>query len=136
MKMTHDERFATLAPAYALGALEADEAASFEAHLSSGCEACAAELDAQAGAIARLPEQAGIRPQRRGGAGRPVRLLRRVLRRPRVPRGIDRLPVRMGLPERSPSAARPHSTVGFQSGWGGRPGGACPPLESAPEFTS
>ncbi len=44
-----------LAGAYALGALDADEAAAFEAHLGTGCEACRAELGRERELVAALP---------------------------------------------------------------------------------
>lgn len=50
--MTHAEL--ALAPAYALGALDADERAAFEAHLAT-CAACAAEVRAHAEVAALLP---------------------------------------------------------------------------------
>jgi len=42
MSGTHDE-MVVLAPAYVLGALEADERRAFEAHLAE-CDRCAAEV--------------------------------------------------------------------------------------------
>lgn len=50
--MTHEEL--ALAPAYALGALDDDERAAFEAHLAT-CDACAAEVRAHAEVAALLP---------------------------------------------------------------------------------
>lgn len=50
--MTHEQL--ALAPAYALGALDDDERAAFEAHLAT-CDACAAEVRAHAEVAALLP---------------------------------------------------------------------------------
>lgn len=44
---------------YAVGALRGDDARQFEAHLSGGCDACAAEVNAFAAAAAHLADAAG-----------------------------------------------------------------------------
>ncbi|MBI1845906.1 MAG: anti-sigma factor [Candidatus Rokubacteria bacterium] len=51
--MSH-ERFDDLAPVYALGALDGDEAVEFERHLAGGCERCQAVLDDAHEAFATL----------------------------------------------------------------------------------
>jgi anti-sigma factor ChrR (cupin superfamily) len=48
--------------AYALGALEAGEARAFEAHLSSGCAACRADVEAHRAVLARVDADAGCEP--------------------------------------------------------------------------
>lgn len=65
------------AAAYALGALDAEAAAAFEAHLAEGCARCAAEVDAfqrvavelaQAGPAVAPPAAVRARVLRRAGA--------------------------------------------------------------------
>jgi putative transcriptional regulator len=68
MGMTPDDPFAALAPAYALGALDADEAALFVEHLASGCAGCAEEVEAHGAALGALapagePPDAIVREQ-------------------------------------------------------------------------
>ncbi|MBI2216026.1 MAG: anti-sigma factor [Candidatus Rokubacteria bacterium] len=53
MNRDHDA-YETLASVYALGALDGDDLAEFEAHLARGCERCAATLSASEETIARL----------------------------------------------------------------------------------
>jgi anti-sigma factor ChrR (cupin superfamily) len=43
------------AGAYALGALDAEERAEFEAHLAAGCDACRAEIAVEQALVAALP---------------------------------------------------------------------------------
>jgi anti-sigma-K factor RskA len=62
----HDE-LTLLAPAYALGALDADERRAFEAHLST-CQVCAAEVRSLAriaAGLAQTPTQVSPRPELR-----------------------------------------------------------------------
>jgi anti-sigma factor ChrR (cupin superfamily) len=49
-----DDELKGQAALYSLGALDAEEARAFEAHISEGCEACAAELREFAGVAASL----------------------------------------------------------------------------------
>ncbi|MBI1737182.1 MAG: anti-sigma factor [Candidatus Rokubacteria bacterium] len=51
--MNHEE-FATLAAGYAVGALDGDDLARFEAHLAAGCAACEATLRAHDETLARV----------------------------------------------------------------------------------
>ena len=55
--MTH-EPFDTLAPVYAVGALDGDDLVRFEAHLREGCAECAAVLRASAEAFVALAGEA------------------------------------------------------------------------------
>jgi anti-sigma factor ChrR (cupin superfamily) len=57
-EMTAD-RFGALAAPYALGALEGEERAAFEAHLPA-CPACAAAVEREAGVVASIPK--GLEP--------------------------------------------------------------------------
>lgn len=66
-----------LAAAYALGTLDADAAAAFEAHLAQGCARCAGEVEAfqrvavdlaEAGTVAAPPAAVRARVLRRAGA--------------------------------------------------------------------
>jgi len=52
--MNEHETFDALAAVYALGALDGDDLARFEAHLAAGCERCAATLRESDEALARL----------------------------------------------------------------------------------
>lgn len=66
MSSLHDE-LTLLAPAYALGALDADERRAFEAHVAT-CQACAAEvrsLARVAAGLAQTPMQVSPRPELR-----------------------------------------------------------------------
>ncbi len=66
MSSLHDE-LTLLAPAYALGALDADERREFEAHLST-CATCAAEVRSLAritAGLAQTPMQVSPRPELR-----------------------------------------------------------------------
>src|SRR5438067_12040973 len=51
--MTH-EPFETLAPVYAVGALDGDDLGRFEAHLREGCAECADAIRASSEALAAL----------------------------------------------------------------------------------
>jgi len=53
-----DEEAKGQAALYALGALSAEEARAFEAHLGGGCEVCAAEVEGFAAAVSALGEAA------------------------------------------------------------------------------
>jgi anti-sigma factor ChrR (cupin superfamily) len=53
LEMTED-RFGALAAPFALGALEGEERAAFEAHLA-GCAACAAAVERESGLLTSLP---------------------------------------------------------------------------------
>jgi len=55
--MTH-EPFETLAPVYAVGALDGDDLVRFEAHLREGCPECAEAIHAAAEALAALGREA------------------------------------------------------------------------------
>ena len=55
--MTH-EPFETLAPVYAVGALDGDDLVRFEAHLRDGCLECADAIRASAEALAALGREA------------------------------------------------------------------------------
>jgi anti-sigma factor ChrR (cupin superfamily) len=50
-----EDRFTTLAAAYALGALEDGERAAFEEH-AAACNACARALEEESGLVAALPQ--------------------------------------------------------------------------------
>ncbi len=50
------------ASAYALGVLDADERAEFEAHLAEGCDACRAELALEEALVAALPRALPAEP--------------------------------------------------------------------------
>ena len=66
MSSTHEE-LTLLAPAYALGALDADERRAFEAHLST-CQTCTAEVRSLAritAGLAQTPTQVSPRPELR-----------------------------------------------------------------------
>ena len=66
MSSLHDE-LTLLAPAYALGALDADERRAFEAHLST-CQACTAEVRSLSRitvGLAQTPTQVSPRPELR-----------------------------------------------------------------------
>jgi anti-sigma factor ChrR (cupin superfamily) len=55
MTVSHsEEEMRDRASLYALGSLEADEAAKFEQHLDEGCESCASELQAFASVVEQL----------------------------------------------------------------------------------
>ena len=78
--MSSHEELTLLAPAYALGALDADERRAFEQHLAE-CTACAAEvrsLTAVAGGLAQAVTQVSPRPELRArvltavGAANPL----------------------------------------------------------------
>jgi anti-sigma factor ChrR (cupin superfamily) len=56
------EETCQLAPLFALGALETDEARAFERHLTGGCSACSAELADLAPVVADLAHAAAPRP--------------------------------------------------------------------------
>jgi anti-sigma factor ChrR (cupin superfamily) len=58
MHTATDEEARGQAALYALGALDAAEAESFEAHLAAGCAACAAEVESFGAAVAALGEAA------------------------------------------------------------------------------
>ncbi|MCA1632458.1 MAG: cupin domain-containing protein [Acidobacteria bacterium] len=64
-----------LAALYALGALDGEEARSFEGHLAGGCVACAAEIEGLADVCGAL---ALAQPPRRPPAGAREKLLARV----------------------------------------------------------
>jgi anti-sigma-K factor RskA len=53
--MNHDARLEQAADVYALGALDGAELAEFEAHLASGCSACAERLRETCEALALMP---------------------------------------------------------------------------------
>jgi len=52
--MSHEELFDTLAPVYAVGALDGDDLVRFEAHLRDGCATCEAVLRESSEAFADL----------------------------------------------------------------------------------
>lgn len=52
--MSDVDQFREMAEAYALGALDADERAAFEAHLASGCDACAKAVSEARWLVSRL----------------------------------------------------------------------------------
>ena len=85
--MSH-EPFDTLAPVYAVGALDGDDLVRFEAHLREGCPACEAVLRESEEALAAMTREATpvIPPAHVREA-----LMRRVetSSRPRDPRGVD-----------------------------------------------
>jgi len=56
--MTHEPLFDTLAPVYAVGALDGEDLVRFEAHLRDGCEECEAVLRASAEAFVALGKEA------------------------------------------------------------------------------
>lgn len=58
MHTATDEELAGQAALYALGALDAEEARAFEAHLEAGCAACAAEVEGFAAAVGELAHAA------------------------------------------------------------------------------
>ena len=85
--MTSHETYETLAAVYAVGALDGDDLASFEAHLATGCEACTTLVresheglarlaladapavpppDVKAALLARMGTAGRARPSRRG----------------------------------------------------------------------
>jgi anti-sigma factor ChrR (cupin superfamily) len=70
----HDE-YLELAPLYAAGALDPSATAEFEAHIGSGCAACAAELRALEETVAEL---ALALPPRQPRAGLRTRLMDRI----------------------------------------------------------
>jgi anti-sigma-K factor RskA len=76
------EPFEELAAAYALGALEAPDAARFERHLASGCSACVRALAEYREALARLAADGRETP--------PAHARRAVLRRVDDARGRQR----------------------------------------------
>ena len=111
--MSHDARLEQAADVYALGALDGAELAEFEAHLASGCAACAERLRETREALALMPRAL---PQvaaaaRSPGAG------------PRARRGGA---ARGGRARRSPAGASPWPRP-LVGGLGGAGGGGRPP---------
>jgi anti-sigma-K factor RskA len=122
--MSH-EPFAELAPAYALGALDGEERARFEAHLAAGCPACEAVVRDYGEVLAGL-----------GAAAAPVapppavraRLLERLATEPGLPRREPAPrpapPPTPAPPARSPrpapparATAPPRSRLGWPLAW-------------------
>jgi anti-sigma factor ChrR (cupin superfamily) len=98
MKQTlTDEETCGSAALYALGALEAEEARAFEAHLDGGCEACASELRSLDTVVASLGLAAGE-------AEPPAAARSRLLER--VAADADAAPAGAGSAPAGPAGAR------------------------------
>jgi anti-sigma-K factor RskA len=95
--MSHDRRLEQAADVYALGALEGQELAEFEAHLATGCAACAARLR-------ETREALGVLPESLPRVAPPPALRARVLERIGAERPATAAPVRL-RPERRPGRA-------------------------------
>ena len=71
-----DEELSGQAAAYALGALDPEEARAFEEHLRAGCEACAAELKGFGAVVEGLAYGAPPADPPDGAKGRLLKLVR------------------------------------------------------------
>jgi anti-sigma-K factor RskA len=90
--MSHDPRLEQAADVYALGALDGAELADFEAHLASGCLACAERLRETREALALMPRAL---PQVAPPAALRARVLERVAaERPAAPAPVQLRPER------------------------------------------
>jgi anti-sigma-K factor RskA len=103
--MSHDARLEQAADVYALGALDGAELAEFEAHLASGCAACAERLRETREALALLPRSL---PQ----VSPPPALRARILDRVAAEQPTARVPVAL-RPERR------GGRVFWWAGWAG-----------------
>jgi anti-sigma-K factor RskA len=103
--MNHDSRLEQAADVYALGALDGQELAEFEAHLASGCATCAERLRETREALVLMPRSL---PQE----APPPALRARVLERIAAERTIVRAPVAL-RPERR------RGRVLWWAGWAG-----------------
>jgi anti-sigma-K factor RskA len=103
--MNHDLRFEQAADVYALGALDGQELTEFEAHLASGCPACAERLRETRDALMLLPRSL---PQE----APPPALRARLLERIAAERPVARAPVAL-RPERRRSRGL------WWAGWAG-----------------
>ena len=97
-----EDRYRELAPLAALGALDGEDRAAFEAHVR-GCAGCQAELRAHESVAARLPTALGAVPP---SPGVRKRVLEAAAREPRARRGV-------GLPTRLAAAAALVLAVAF-----------------------